>query len=198
MCDVSSGHWRPLVPLTWRRRVFLAVHNLAHPGIRASRRLISARFMWKGMAADVGQWCRECEACQKAKIMTQHTAPVQPILVPSRRFTHLHVDLVNPLTASSEGHTHVMTIVDRSTRWTRWSTTATSCADALVAGWISMVVLHFSLYNVSLRPPFWGGPCGSRAGNRILKERLAGVLDGHKILTHSFRSGAASMMGSLG
>ena len=55
MCDVSSGRWRPLVPLTWRRRVFLAVHNLAHPGIRASRRLISARFMWKGMAADVGQ-----------------------------------------------------------------------------------------------------------------------------------------------
>ena len=32
--------------------------------------LLSTRFVWKGMAADVGQWCRECEACQKAKIRT--------------------------------------------------------------------------------------------------------------------------------
>ena len=43
-----------------------------------------------------------------------------------------------------------------------------------------------------------GAPLTGAALNRILKERLAGVLDGHRILTHSFRSGAASMMGSLG
>ena len=43
-----------------------------------------------------------------------------------------------------------------------------------------------------------GTPLTGPTLNRILKERLAGVLDGHKIQTHSFRSGAASMMGSLG
>ena len=121
--------------------MFLAVHTLAHPGIRASRRLLSSRFVWKGMAADVGRWCRECQACQKAKITTQPSAPVHPIPVPSRRFTHIHVDLVGPLTASAEGFTHVLTIVDRTTRWMEVllmaSTTATACADALVAGWIS-------------------------------------------------------------
>ena len=94
------------------------------------------------MAADVGRWCRECQACQKAKITTQPSAPVQPIPVPSRRFTHIHVDLVGPLTASAEGFTHVLTIVDRTTRWMEVlplaSTTATACADALVAGRISM------------------------------------------------------------
>ena len=45
LCDVSSGRRRPLVPLSWRRKVFQAVHTLAHPGIRASRRLISSRFV---------------------------------------------------------------------------------------------------------------------------------------------------------
>ena len=43
-----------------------------------------------------------------------------------------------------------------------------------------------------------GTPLTGPALNWILKERLAGVLDGHKIQTHSFQSGAASMMGSLG
>ena len=97
--------------------MFQAVHTLAHPGNWASRRLISSRFMWKGMAADVGRWCKECLACQRAKITTQPSAPVQPIPVPSRCFTHIHVDLVGPLTASAEGFTHVLTMVDRTTRW---------------------------------------------------------------------------------
>ena len=72
LCEVSSGHQWPLVLLAWRRRTFLAVHNLVHPGIRASRQLMSTRFMWKGMATDVIQRCRECEAYQTAKITTQH------------------------------------------------------------------------------------------------------------------------------
>jgi hypothetical protein len=38
-CDVSRGAARPLVPALHRRAVFDAVHSLAHPGIRASRRL---------------------------------------------------------------------------------------------------------------------------------------------------------------
>ena len=93
------------------------------------------------MAADVGQWCRDCLQCQRAKITTNITTPVEPIPVPTQRFSHIHVDLVGPLQASSDGHTHIMTIIDRSTRWVEAiplsSTTATSCADALVAGWIS-------------------------------------------------------------
>ena len=140
-CDTSSGRRRPLVPTSWQRQVFSALHCLAHPGIRATRRLLSARFVWRGMAADVGRWCKECEACQKAKVTRQPSAPIQPIPVPSRRFTHLHVDLVGPLTASVEGFTHVMTMIDRTTRWMEVcplsSTTATACADALVASWIS-------------------------------------------------------------
>ena len=141
LCDMSSGRRRPLVPTSWQRQVFNSLHSLAHPGIRASRRMISTRFVWKGMAADVGRWCRDCLHCQRAKITTNITAPVEPIPVPAQRFSHIHVDLVGPLQASSDGHTHIMTIIDRSTRWVEAiplsSTTATACADALVAGWFS-------------------------------------------------------------
>jgi hypothetical protein len=49
LCYVSRGTVRPLIPIEDRRAVFWAVHSLAHPGIRASRRLMSSRFVWRGM-----------------------------------------------------------------------------------------------------------------------------------------------------
>jgi len=44
-CEMSATATRPLVPLTHRRWVFQAMHDLAHPGIRATRQLIAARFL---------------------------------------------------------------------------------------------------------------------------------------------------------
>ncbi|CAI5657671.1 unnamed protein product [Oreochromis niloticus] len=43
LCDVSTGRPRPVVPLSWRRRVFDSVHALSHPGVRASVKLVSSR-----------------------------------------------------------------------------------------------------------------------------------------------------------
>ena len=75
-CYTSGGRRQPLIPLLWQWRVFDTIHSLAHPGIRATRRLLAAHFVWKGMAADVSWWCRECMLCQKAKITTQPAAPI--------------------------------------------------------------------------------------------------------------------------
>ncbi|MBM3939179.1 MAG: hypothetical protein FJ333_11085, partial [Sphingomonadales bacterium] len=47
LCDISTGVRRPLVPVSCRRRVFDMIHSLSHPGIRATRRLITSRFVWK-------------------------------------------------------------------------------------------------------------------------------------------------------
>ena len=35
LCDISTGHVRPLIPTEDRQRVFEAIHNVAHPGTRA-------------------------------------------------------------------------------------------------------------------------------------------------------------------
>jgi hypothetical protein len=41
-CDVSQVTARPVVPVSFRQQVFSSIHNIAHLGIRASKRLISA------------------------------------------------------------------------------------------------------------------------------------------------------------
>jgi Integrase zinc binding domain len=68
LCDVSTGVLRPVVPVSQRRAVFEAMHGLAHPGTRASRRIITSRFVWRGCSTDVGEWCRECTGCAKGKV----------------------------------------------------------------------------------------------------------------------------------
>jgi hypothetical protein len=63
LCDFTTGRPRPLVPREDRRQVFEAIHGVAHPGIRVSKRLISARYVWPRMKTDIASWCRDCVAC---------------------------------------------------------------------------------------------------------------------------------------
>ena len=58
----------PLVPEVLRKSLFLALHNVSHPGVRGSKRLISASFVWPGLSRDVGVWARACLQCQQSKI----------------------------------------------------------------------------------------------------------------------------------
>jgi len=92
------------------------------------------------MASDINRWVRECQSCQRGKILRHAHSPPEQIEVPHRRFSHIHVDLVGPL-PSSGGFTSHFTIVDRTTRWPEAipmvSTTASACAQALVHHWVS-------------------------------------------------------------
>ena len=49
LCDMSTGHPRPIVPATWRRKVFDIVHGLSHPSVHSTRKLIAAKFVWNGL-----------------------------------------------------------------------------------------------------------------------------------------------------
>ena len=44
-CDISRGVMRPLIPAPMHRLVFNSVHSLAHPGIRATRCMLTSRFV---------------------------------------------------------------------------------------------------------------------------------------------------------
>jgi hypothetical protein len=141
LCDLSSGAVRPLIPKENRRSIFQQIHGIAHAGIRATRRMIAARFVWPGMASDIRDWVRDCQNCARAKVNKHVRASIQPIPVPERRFAHVHVDLVGPFPVSTEGYTHIFTMVDRTTRWAEAipvpGTTTRHCAEAFFRGWVS-------------------------------------------------------------
>jgi hypothetical protein len=137
--DVSTGVFRPLLPACFRSAAVLSLHNIHHPGVRASRRIVCASFCWPKMGSFVSALVRNCLPCQKAKVRRHVSLQAANIPVPFRRFSHLHVDLVGPLPRSS-GFSYLFTMVDRTTRWLEAvplaSTTAADCAAALLQGWI--------------------------------------------------------------
>ncbi len=141
LVDTSSGVFRPLVPAGFCQPIFDAIHGLAHPGIRASKRLISSRFLWPGLASQVAAWCRNCQLCHSAKASNSPASPPLHIANPTQRFSHIHVDIVGPLPTSAGGYTHLLTALDRSTHWAEAiplrSTSADCCAAALVGGWVA-------------------------------------------------------------
>ena len=58
ICDVSTGVPRPVVPASFCYQVFTSLHSLSHPGVQATQKLITTRFVWPGINADVWNWAR--------------------------------------------------------------------------------------------------------------------------------------------
>ena len=140
ICEFSRNAPRPLVPEQLRRRLTAELHELAHPGIKATVRLVKDRFFWPNQARDIKAWTATCIACQKSKIIRHVRPPTEFIPVPADRFAHIHLDIVGPL-PPSHGCSYLLTIVDRFTRWPEAipvpDISTPTLVSALMYNWIS-------------------------------------------------------------
>ena len=148
LCGMSTGWARPIVPTSWKQQVFEIIHNLSHPSVRATQRLVAQKFVWKGMQKQVGTWAKQCIPCQTSKIQTHVKASLEKFTVPHQHFDHIHVDLVGPL-PPSQGFTYLLTVIDRLSRWPEAillaDTSTKHCAQALVFHWIARFGTPFDI-----------------------------------------------------
>ena len=134
--QVFCGLWCPLNSSRQFSTMCMTWHT--YLGIRASQRLISSRFMWRGCTA---KWCIDCQHCACGKVMEQETTVVENIQIPDANFWHIHMDLVGPLPTSKDCCSYLLTAIDSATRWPEafplHAIIPTECVEALTAGWVA-------------------------------------------------------------
>ena len=137
--DISTGAVRALIPECMRKRVFDQIHNLSHPGGKASIDLIKDRFHWKNMKRDINRYVQNCVACRKVKVQRRNVTPLQQFKLPDQRFYSVHCDLVGKLPTTIDGFQYLLTILDRYTRHLE----VVSLKDALVKTVADAFIFHW-------------------------------------------------------
>lgn len=140
ICDSSKAQNRPYVPASLRKRAFDLYHGLSHPGIKATKKMISPKYYWPSQTKDIHHWVSTCTDCQTSKIHRHTKVSPAQIDMPDKRFSHVHIDLVGPLPTCKDKK-YLLTIVDRTTRWPEAipisDMEAQTVADEFLLNWAS-------------------------------------------------------------
>ena len=185
-CDTSTYHPRPFIPHQLRKSIYSNLHNLSHPGVKGSLRLIKSRYFWPSMDKDIRQWTRECTSCQESKIHKHTKSEILPFEIPSQRFETVHIDIVGPLPPNSlpgseyqSSFRYLLTCIDRTTKWIEAvpliDVSAKSVAYAFLNGWIAR--FGVPLYVITDR--------GSQFESELFQE-LSSLIGFHRLRTSSY------------
>nr|VZI32676.1 unnamed protein product [Spirometra erinaceieuropaei] len=163
LCDWSTGTPRPVVPLSYR--------------------------LWPKMNFDIALWTKQCLACQKNKVHRHTFSPPSTFAVADVRFNHVHLDLFGPLPPSHE-YTHILTAVDRLTRWSIAVPISDTLAENIAIVFLSRWMSTFGV------PATLTTDCGSQFQASLFREftRLPGYAH---ITTTAYHPASIGLVGGL-
>ena len=185
-CDTTTPYPRPYVPEQSRKRIFETYHNINHPSVKSTVKIIKARYFWPSMDKQLRQWASECLQCQQSKVQRHTRAPIQHFDLPSSRFDTIHIDIVGPLPPAIQRHSsypsqeqYILTMIDRTTNWLEAApmtdTTALTVANTLFRVWICRYGVP--LYVISDR--------GAQFESELFQE-LAELVGFHRLRTTAY------------
>uniref|UniRef100_A0A914LJ70 RNA-directed DNA polymerase n=1 Tax=Meloidogyne incognita TaxID=6306 RepID=A0A914LJ70_MELIC len=106
----EKGEPRILVPENLRKKVMEEYHNDTlqggHLGVKRTLEKIKRNMFWDKMGSDVNEFVKNCDACQKRKVIGLHQSkePITPMEPSGRPFQRIHVDLMGPVPMAKNGY----------------------------------------------------------------------------------------------
>ncbi|KJZ70639.1 hypothetical protein HIM_09959 [Hirsutella minnesotensis 3608] len=124
-CSIDDGQ-----RLCWRERIWVPSHEplrtrlmqethdstlAGHPGRDMLKSLLSRKFYWPGLDADVRQFVRNCDVCGRSNIWREkRRGLLKPLPIPDRIWSELSIDFVTDLPPTkSNDSINLMVVTDR-------------------------------------------------------------------------------------
>ena len=106
------------VPRVQRQKLLRAYHDEnGHQGIKRTHTLIHGKYYWPRMYNDITMYVKSCDICQRTKRNPNTKVPPLNPLPVTEVFSRMHVDIIGPLTKSSDGHECILVAVDSFSKW---------------------------------------------------------------------------------
>ncbi|KAI5721680.1 hypothetical protein M8J77_023987 [Diaphorina citri] len=77
-CDVSTRTARPFITRPFRRTAFNSIHQLSHPSVNTTVKLVKERYVWPSISKDYRTWTR---SCMDFKVVLVGESPRKTVLV---------------------------------------------------------------------------------------------------------------------
>ena len=106
------------VPRVQRQKLLRAYHDEnGHQGIKRTHALIHGKYYWPRMYNDITMYVKSCDICQRTKRNPNTKVPPLNPLPVTEVFSCMHVDIIAPLTKSSDGYECILVAVDSFSKW---------------------------------------------------------------------------------
>ena len=130
----ASDETYRVVPVILRQDVLSGFHQFGHCGINRLQELIlKAGYKWERLYIDVRNYVLSCKACATAKRgVIAPRARLKPLEIPERPGDVLQIDILGPYSVSSDGHTAVLSVIDRLTSYV-WLYPLKTCSSDVIA-----------------------------------------------------------------
>jgi len=75
-CDMKTKIPRPYITQIYRKQAFTSLHGLAHPGVKATIKLVTERYVWPNIRSDCKRWAQACIPKGKLADITRYQSEV--------------------------------------------------------------------------------------------------------------------------
>ena len=148
--DTTGGHpedeWKQCVPRPRRDEILRANHDVptaGHLGVNKTTARLARKYYWPGMFRDAARYVRQCAKCQEYKVSQQAPAGLMHTTPAAYPWDVVSADLVGPLPRSKKGHTVVVVMQDKFTKWIELQPPRQATAPAVTKAFRERVVMRF-------------------------------------------------------
>jgi len=118
--DFREVQWKECVPKTERNAIMSRIHDhptAGHLGIAKTIARAAERYYWPRMFADIARYVRTCANCLAHKASQERPAGLLHATPVKAPWEQVAIDLVGPLPRSTDGHSWLLVMQDRFTKW---------------------------------------------------------------------------------